>query len=383
MTHQQTIDWELERARFPVCTRFAYYMSAANAPLSTSVYQAQREILDLMHFDAHITWDAVNQKGRELRASLATLYGGSEDDWGFGANTSHNMNLLSLALKEAMGPLEVLSFDDEFPSSTIPWKYHGHRLRKIAHQKNGKLEVDYILNALTPQTKVVVLSHVQYSTGYRADIESLGALLAEREIFFIINATQSLGIFPIDLKKAQASALVCSSHKWLGAGYGCSLLYTSETLRTQIKWPLAGTLSYNDPNFKGDLENPRPGTSFMELGALPFIQILGIHASVKDILRIGVDHLSKQALYNTEELCEMLLATGRELVFNRKAWVESERSQIIFIKDSDPAQTMLELRAKNILVNERAGRLRVSVNTFNNREDTLKLAGALKTCSTN
>ncbi len=377
MTHQQPIDWELERARFPTCTQFVYYMSAANAPLSTSVYQAQREVIDLMHFDAHITWDAVNLKGRELRADLATLYGGHEDDWGFGANTSHNMNLLSLGLKESMGSLEVLSFEDEFPSSTIPWKYHGHKLRKIAHQENGKLEVDYILSALRTQTKVVVLSHVQYSTGFLADIETLGAELARRDIFFVINATQSLGIFPLNLAKSQASALVCSSHKWLGAGYGCSLLYTSEAFRAQTKWPLAGTLSYNDPSFKGDLENPRPGTTFMELGALPFIQILGVHASVKDILRIGPEKIKERVLNSTDQLCSLLQENGRELLFKREAWNENERSQLLFIKDPSPNQTMLDLRAQKILVNERAGRLRVSVNRFNNLEDARHLTSAL------
>ncbi len=378
MTHQQSIDWELERAKYPACTQFVYYMSAANAPLSTSVYQAQREVLDLMHFDAHITWDAVNQKGRELRENLAHLYGGTADDWGFGPNTSHNMNLLSLGIKERHGCVEVLSFEDEFPSSTIAWKYHGHDLRQIPHQENGKLEVEYILSHISAQTRAVVLSHVQYSTGYRADIESLGIELAKREIFFIVNATQSLGIHNIDLEKCRASALVCSSHKWLGAGYGCGLLYTNEGFRSQIKWPLAGTLSFNDPSFKGDLANPRPGTTFMELGALPFLQILGIAASIKDIRRIGVENLSQRALQNSWEMITELYQNSHSLIFDQRQWEEHERSQILFLSHQDPNQAMLSLREKKILVNERAGRLRVSVNSFNNRMDLDQLLTGLK-----
>lgn len=373
MTHQQSIDWELERANYPACTQFVYYMSSANAPLSKSVYEAQREVLDLMHFDAHITWDAVNQKGRELRENLAQLFGGVADDWGYGANTSHNMNLLSLGIRETHGEVEVLSFEDEFPSSTTPWKYHGHDLRKIPHEENGRLGVEYILSHLTSKTKVVVLSHIQYSTGFRSDIDSLGIELAKRDIFFIVNATQSLGIHPIDLKKCQASALVCSSHKWLGAGYGCSLLYTSEKFRAQIKWPLAGTLSFIDPSFKGDLENPRPGTPFMELGALPFMQILGVGASIKEIKRLGTHNISARALSNARELTSALYGAGHELIFDQRNWNESEQSQILFIKHPNPAEAMLALREKKILVNDRAGRLRVSVNSFNNRADLEKL----------
>jgi len=378
MTHHQIIDWEHERGQYPVCKRFVYYMSSANAPLSKSVYRAQREVLDLLHEDAHTSWEGVNAKGMELRQDLATLYGGKAHDWGFGANTSHNMNLIALSLKNAFGPLNVLSFKDEFPSSTIPWEYHGHEVHKVDHQENGRLSLEYIIENLQANTKVVVLSHVQYSTGFRADIEGLGRELNRRGIFFIINATQSLGIHPINLAACKASALICSSHKWLGAGYGASLLYTSKEWRDQIRWPLAGTLSFQDPSFSGALINAREGTPFIELGAMPFMQLMGIAASVKEIMRLGAQNIQERALKNTKYLCHLLQENSIELIYNTELWQPQERSQIILLKFQNPAQVLLRLREQNILVNERANKLRVSVNSFNNQSDAAALVNALQ-----
>lgn len=378
MTHHQKLDWQAERANFPACEKFVYYMGAANCPFSKPVYEAQRQILDLMHFEAHTSWEGLTKQMQELRARLARLFGGQALDWGFGANSSHNMNLLAAGLKARLGSLEVLSFDDEFPSSTIAWRHHGHQLRVLSHDQTGALSLDLIEAGLTQQTKVLVISHVQYSTGFRADLEALGKLLAERQILFVVNATQSLGVHPLNVERAHIDALVCSSHKWLGAGYGASLLYTSEKMRENLRWPMAGTTSFQDPSFKGDLVNPRPGTAFIELGAMPFMQLLGVDASTRELERLGVDNIQARVLELSEQLQRALKNAGVMLEFDRDQWPNDNRSQLIFAKVQKPDQVEAELRAKNILVNNRRGLIRIAVHFANNLADQEALIAALK-----
>ena len=378
MTHHQKLDWQAERANFPACEKFVYYMGAANCPLSIPVYEAQHQILDLMHFEAHTSWEGVTQKAQELRGRLARLFGGNALDWGFGANSSHNMNLLAAGLKNKQGSLEVLSFDDEFPSSTIAWRHHQHQLRTLAHDAHGAISPDLIEAGLTKKTKVVVLSHVQYSTGFRADLEAIGKLLSERQILFVVNATQSLGVHPLNVDHSHIDALVCSSHKWLGAGYGASLLYTSERMRANLRWPMAGTTSFHDPAFKGDLLNPRPGTAFIELGAMPFMQLMGIEASTREIERLGPTNIQTRVLELSEHLQRALKNDNVALAFDRDEWPASNRSQLIFAKFNDPDQIEAKLRAKNILVNNRRGLIRIALHFANNQNDQEAILNSLR-----
>lgn len=77
---------------------------------------------------------------------------------------------------------DVVMGADEFPSCSLPWFQHGCTTKFVASQQNETVSIDQLAAAITPTTKAVVTSHVQYATGFRQDLEKLGALCRGRRV---------------------------------------------------------------------------------------------------------------------------------------------------------------------------------------------------------
>ena len=84
---------------------------------------------------------------------------------------------------------------------------------------------------MTHHTGVIALSHVQFSNGFRIDLDELGAIKGDHAL--VINASQSAGVFEIDVKRMSIDALCATGHKWLLSGYGSGFVYLSRNLLQQ------------------------------------------------------------------------------------------------------------------------------------------------------
>ena len=94
---------------------------------------------------------------------------------------------------------------------------------------------------------MVAISSVQWSNGFRCDLEALSRLCRERGIFLIVDAVQQIGAIPLDVQKTPVDAIACGGHKWLMAPFGCGFLYLSKEFRAKVKPPIAGYLSVAEP----------------------------------------------------------------------------------------------------------------------------------------
>lgn len=182
-------DWNSARALFPALRKYVFVNAAGGAPLSRPVAEAgaryYREALE--HGDAY--WESWLNRLEDARKGLARLINASPQEVAFTLNTSHGMSLLSGALK---GRGTVLTMQDEFPSSTLAWLNAGYKV-KFLKPENGKYPVNTIEKSLTRDVKVLVTSYVQYSTGFRQDLEAVGRLCRGKGVIFVVNATQALG----------------------------------------------------------------------------------------------------------------------------------------------------------------------------------------------
>src|SRR6185369_3456709 len=87
-----------------------------------------------------------------------------------------------------------------------------------------RVAIDDIRAAIDARTRVLAVSAVEFASGFRTDLDALGQLCRENNIFFFVDAIQALGVFPIDVQKTPIDALSADGHKWLlgpeGAGIG-------------------------------------------------------------------------------------------------------------------------------------------------------------------
>src|ERR1700704_92756 len=163
------INWDEIRKQFPVTQNSTYLNAAAAGPLSRATLAAATEYYQQMTDDADTHWDEGLEKREDGRRKIAAFINAEPDEIALTTNTSSGMNVIIDAL-ETHG--EVISCDLEFPVSTLPWmnrRIPVHLVKSVA----GAVAIDDIRELISVRTGIICMSHVQYSSGFRIDLEAL------------------------------------------------------------------------------------------------------------------------------------------------------------------------------------------------------------------
>src|ERR1043165_3914992 len=183
------IDWISIRQQFPVTKRFAYLNSAAAGAVSIRARAAAAGYYEKMMSDGDVHWNQWLAQREAARERVAKFINAEPDEIAFTTNTSSGMNLIVDALEDRG---EVISSELEFPVTTLPWMHRRipvHLLPAVA----GEMRMEDVRAAMTHATGIIALSHVQFSNGFRIDVDELGNI--KREHALVINASQSAGAF--------------------------------------------------------------------------------------------------------------------------------------------------------------------------------------------
>ncbi len=391
------IDWQEVRSHYPACREQAYFISASVGPLHDYVYSAWSRHIENLYLNGDIHWQENLVLREECRNTVARFLNTEPSNIGFSPNTSHNMNLLAMMLKkeneDKKGVFQslfktqkknIITLADEFPSTVLPWYHHGFNVEKV-ESENGFVNINKIIELTDNQTIAVVISAVQFSTGFRADINTLGKVLAEKNIYFIVNATQAIGAWSVSVNDAKVSALSASCHKWIGAGFSGSILYTSPEFRKLHLPPMIGWLSVENPLLmRNEPQKPNSGCSSIETGILPFSALAAIKAAFEVIIEIGIENIARRIFYLSNILMEKLKELPLKIITTRDNstdYNDSINSGIISIFFENPEDIAAKLTEKNIIVSARKNGIRIAVHYFNNEEDIEKLIIALKEIS--
>ncbi len=362
--------WDRLRDQFWITRQGAYLMNAAVGGVHERVHQA---VVD-WHRDFTCFGAIHDEMNFEMisgaRKVCSKLLGVVSEDLAFTPNTSFNMNLLALALKNASGKRQIILPEDEFPSSVLPWFHHGFEVVQVrSHQ--GRIHIEDILRVVHGNTAAVVTSAVQFLTGFRMPLVELGQSLKERGVPLIVNGTQQLGAFEIPFERAGISALSASGHKWFCAGMGQALFVTSKEFREKISWPLVGWTSVEDCwSLKNEPPRIRKETSSQEIGTLPFANIVALKGAAELISEVGLEKISKQILSLSNELEGRLREAGAEIVSCRDS--EDTNSGIVTFglkKIRDGNEFVKKLAQQKVYINARRGYFRASIHYYNNSED--------------
>jgi cysteine desulfurase / selenocysteine lyase len=366
------VDWNKVREEFPVCKTYLYLNPAGGSPVSKSAADEGKRFYNEMLEFGDTYWETWLERTEKVRSELAKYIGASREEIGFTTNTSHGMNLVAQFLKDKG---TVLTMRDEFPSTTFPWLNQKTEI-KFVEPVNHTYPLSEIKKALTPDVKILITSYVQYCTGFRQDLEALGNFCKKNNLIFVVNATQALGIFPVDVEKCNIDFLMFTGLKWATAGYGIGGLYINKKWLEAKHFPFAGWRSVNEPgkmdNLDLDLKNE---ASVIESGCPHFPNIFALGGALQLFNRIGPKNMTERVLYLNYLLKEKLTGLGLEVICQE---ADKHRSGILIAKIANPKFVVGELSKKNIIVSARGEGVRVSTSIFNNEEDIEILISALK-----
>jgi cysteine desulfurase / selenocysteine lyase len=239
--------WPRLRAAFSHTQDQLYFNHASVSPFAQPVVEAIQAYAQERHLDCIENYEPLMLRIDALRQRLAMLVGASAEDIALVSNTSAGLSLLANGLDWRKGD-RVLLNNLEFPSNVYPFlnlRSRGVAIDFVAH-RDYYLPIADILDALTPQTRVLSISHVQFLTGQRHDLETLGKACAERGILFCVDAIQSLGAATVDVNAMHIDFLATGGHKWLMGPQGQGFVYIRPELRKMLQPVDVGWLSVDD-----------------------------------------------------------------------------------------------------------------------------------------
>jgi len=365
------INWSDIRKQFPVTESSVYLNTAAAGPLSRATAEAASQYYWQMMQDGDIHWDEWLAKREEVRKLVAQFINAEPEEIGFTTNTSSGMNLIVDTL-ENHG--EVVSCDLEFPVSTIPWMNRRIPVH-LVKSRAGAVTTEDIRAAMNVRTGIISMSHVQYSTGFRINLEELAAIKGNHAL--VVNASQSAGVFQIDVNRMKIDALCATGHKWMLSGYGSGFVYISRELLERSKPRAIGWLSQQDPygDRNDEVRLRHDMSARAELGCPHFAGIFALGASVQSFLDVGIQEIERRALelnrYLTAGLSEKGLRVLSPIV------EESTRSAETLVEFSDPAGVVGQLAQKGVIVTQKRQGIRVATDFFNNESDVDLLMDAI------
>ncbi|MCC3374647.1 aminotransferase class V-fold PLP-dependent enzyme [Cohnella sp. REN36] len=355
----------------------AWFFSGAETPTHLGVQAAVND---------YLTSRSLGPGGRERNAeterqckrNLAQLLNGQPEQIAILSSASEAISMAARAIDFRPGDNVVLHAL-EFPSGVLPWlalKKTGVEVRVVAH-KGWEIDEDDLLAAVDGRTRLVMTSHVSFLSGARLDYGKVYERLRQTETLFLLDATQSLGVAPVDA--SQADIVVCSTYKWLLSLHGGGVLAVNPTRAGNLLPAYVGWRSVEErlgPD-RFDGFDFHPDARRYELGYPSYPTVYALERSTRLLLEAGVDRIERHVLSLGGALIEMLRAHGLTVTTPDDP---ARRAGNISFLHEDAAAVAERLRRERIYVMGSEGRVRLSVHAFNDRADLERLQAALPAC---
>jgi len=357
------------RAEFPITENFTFLNHAAVSPISLRVEKTMASLFEEFSHCGLACYEKWAKRIDEVRELFATLIHGSSDEIAFLGNTSEGLSAIASGIKWKAGDGVMVPRQD-FPANIYPWMNLIKRDVRVHfyERREGRFVVESIKKSLRPGTRLLSVSSVDFATGFLCDLEALGDFCRRNELLFCVDAIQSLGIIPMDVKKYGVHFLASGAHKWLLSPMGCGGLFISKDINHIVHPEKVGWKSVIDDEdfFKIHFEL-KPNALRFETGTM---NVPGIHAlgsALELLMEVGIEEIFRRVLLLNDHLYRSLGDLNLKVV---SPWGWGERSGILsFIPNSAPDALFRHLKAHQISVSLRGNMIRLSPHFYNNAED--------------
>lgn len=376
---------ELRQLFFPITRNCVYLNHAADGPLPSPVVRTlSTYIEDTSNFgNVHLARWAEHVRGAHRR--LANMIRVRPDQVAMTASTGDGLMMIAGSLRWQPGEM-IISAECEFPSNVYPWlnlREQGVQVHLVKMREN-RVAVEDVLSSITEHTRLVSLSLVEFSTGYRNDIAAIARYCHERGIICGIDAAQALGALEIDAQALGIDYLAAASHKWLLSPHTTGILYAADDLQAQLHTTRKGWFSVQEPyDFFNYEQPPKAGMARFEHSTPNGLAIMGLDAAlgIFECIDGGMPTVEERILCLTSYAIAGLERLGYPIVSPQG---DGERSGIVCFKlqpqrqDISPQQLVDELASRNIHVAARGEVVRISPHFYNTLEEIDVLLNALE-----
>ena len=214
-------------AEFPRASGTTYLSTCSTGLLPHSAREAVHRLLD-RRVEGDMDKAALFATIETVRANFAALIQATADEIAITKNVSEGLSIIAGALPWQPGDNVVVCLDLEHPNNVYPWfnlrERVGVEVRSVS-QRDGHIPAEAVAAAIDEQTRLVSLSTVSFSPGFRTDFAPVSAVCRERDVFLLADGVQSVGILDTDVDELGVDALAVSTQKGLLGLYGFGFLY--------------------------------------------------------------------------------------------------------------------------------------------------------------
>lgn len=223
----------------------------------------------------------------DTREKLCRLFGG--DNPKQVVFTNNSTESLNIAMKGILNPGDhVITTMLEHNSVLRPlyeMEKQGVRLTVVKSNGEGKIDISELEAAIAEDTKMIVCTHGSNLTGNCVDVEAIGAIAEKKGVIFVVDASQTAGVFPIDVKRMHIDVLCFTGHKGLLGPQGTGGLYVREGVSIRpLKSGGSGVQTYSK-------SHPSQMPTALEAGTLNGHGIAGLHAAIQYLEETGIDKI--------------------------------------------------------------------------------------------
>lgn len=376
-------DIKLERYRseFPFTKNVTFLNHASFGPIPVRALKKTLEYYDVLSLKKLADMDKITFGMMDkIRSYLAKMIKAKPSEIGLVPNTSYGLNIIANGIDWRKGDKILLS-DIEFPANVYPWlnlRKKGVRIKFVKSRK-GFFDIDNLLKAIDAKCKLLALSYVQFFNGYKNDLETIGKICEEKDIFLVVDGIQGICCLDLDVRKCKIDFLACGGQKWLLSSLGTGFFYLSEKAKMKIKPAFFGWLGVDWKLNWADLlrYNLKPFSSVrkFEIGTYPFSNLWTMYSSLELLSEIGIKKIEKKVL----NLLDLLINYLQDSPYQIKSSLDPKhRSGILSFSGKDISKFYHALEHKKIIVSLRENSIRVSPHFYNSAEEIEKLIQVLK-----
>src|SRR5467141_2639068 len=280
------------RSEFPIFRDAVYLNTCSLGALGDRTRRRIAEFFDLWQARGASAWyDVWWAALGELRARYARIVGASPEEIALAPSVSVALSAVAEALDYRRRPRVVITSLD-FPTVAYQWlakRARGVELVVVQSPDQVSVPAESIARAVDERTALVATSHVYFTSGAIQDIAAVAAAAHARGALCLIDAYQSVGQVPVDVRAAGVDVLTAGGLKWLLGGPGIVFLYVREALARRLPPAVAGwfghrdqfafdphALAFHDDARRFELGTPALAAIYAQLGGLEYIEEIGV-----------------------------------------------------------------------------------------------------------
>jgi len=352
-----------------------YLNCAYQGPFPLSTAARIRESCDLKCHPDRLGEREYFELPERVRGRLARLVGAEPEEIALTNSATQGIGLAATGLNLAPGD-EVVVASTNFPSNLFTWLHLRRRDVRVSvvEPREGYVTAQDVAAALTPRTRILALDWVGYTTGARLDLAALGELAHRQGALFLVDGSQGVGAWELNVHDLPVDILVVAAYKWLLGPYGTGFAYISWKAQDVLDLEVVNWMSaQGSENFDSlpieELTLPKAARVFDVPETASFLNLHALDASLEYIERVGVQAVTSHATYLLDRLLEGLRGQAYAL---SAAAEPARRSTILGFRAGslEATQGLHErLEREHISVSLRHGMIRVSPHLYNDESD--------------